>query len=331
MILNQPLITKQCQLDLYMKKNKTIIYNAILICCILFISACAPTAQIPVMRPAEINFKGKQSMMIGEFGGSIGSLTSDLLASKLLANGYFQLVERKNIGRIMDEYDLSRMGILDEKTAMKIGKMSGAAVLVYGNSTAKFSVDLTKDRWKDDKGHHTTYKKHGLASVSSTFRVVDMTTGRVLAVKMLSNEAGEDTSETDQYPPDPDDDTLVREALNKVIDDFIKTVAPYREMVTVEFASNDSNRPEIEAGINSCKVGRWNDAIEQFRLATKKYPGDFSAWYNLGLAYEYTYMFQDAEDAIARANAIKPDDKCVKEISNIRQLAIERKKLESQQ
>lgn len=313
-----------------MKTSRNIIFGALLACCGLFLTACAPTVQVPVMKPAEINFKGKQRMMIGNFGGSIGSMTSDMLASRILANGYFQVVERRNIGFVPDEYDLSGLGAVEKKTALKLGKATGAAVLVYGSSSAKFSVDLSRNKWKDDRGYHTTYKKHGIANVSTTFRVVDMTTGRTMAVKMISKEKGAETSETDHYPPDPDDGLLVREALEEAIDDFIKTVAPYKEMVTVEFASNDSDIPEIEAGINSCKIGKWQEAVGHFKLATKKYPGNFSAWFNLCLAYEYSFMFMEAEDAIARANSIKPDERCVKEMANIRQMRAERKKLEEQ-
>lgn len=313
-----------------MKTEPIKIYHLIIACCVLFINACAPTIQVPVMKPAEINFKGKQRMAIGEFEGNIGRMTSDVLTSKIFSNGYFQVVERQNIGTVMGEQQLTRMGAVDERSAIRLGKLTGAAVLVYGTSYADFDIDIDKNEYKEKKVRHITYKKKATAKVTSNFKVIDMTTGKLMAVKMITKEATDETSETDHFPPDPDDDALISKALDLVVDEFIKTVAPYKELVTVEFASNDDNIQEIEAGINSCKIGRWNDAIDQFRMATKKYPNNFSAWFNLGIAYEYSYMFQEAEDAIAQANRIKPDDKCIKEIGNIRQMAMERKRLENQ-
>lgn len=297
---------------------------------LLFSFACAPTIKVPIMKPAEINFKGKQRMAIGDFGGNTGRLVSDILTSKIFENGYFQVVDRQNTGLLLSEQELARMGVMDEKKAVNLGKLTGADALVYGNAFSDYYVDIEKDEWKDKKAIHINYKKKALAKLSANFRVVDMTTGKIMAVKMISKEARDETSETDHYPPDPDRHELISKAAGLAVDEFIKTVAPYKEFVTVEFASNDSDIPEIEAGINYCKMGKWNEAIDQFKLATKKNPNDFSSWFNLGIAYEYNYMFREAEDAILQANRIRPDDKCIREISNIRQMAIERKMLEAQ-
>lgn len=302
----------------------------ILLSSVLVISSCAPRIQVPVMRPAEINFNGKKRMAIGAFDGNAGPETSDLLTSRLFANGYFELVERQDLRSIMRERNLGMSGALDDRSAIKLGKLIGASVMVNGSSSASFDVNLSTNDWKDKKGRHTTFKKFGLARVYATFKIVDLTTGRILAVKTVSREASAETSNNDYYPPDPDEGALVREALDYTIDDFIRMIAPYQEFVTVEFASNDADIPEIESGISFCKMGRWNDGVAQFNLATKKYPMDYAAWFNLGIAYEYSYMFEEAESAFMQANRIKPNDRCFAEIANIRKLEQEQRNLESQ-
>ena len=113
-----------------------------------------------------------------------------------------------------------------------------------------------------------------------------------------------------------------------MIDTFMKMIAPYTVYIQVKFEK--SKLPESEAGVNFAKQGLWNDAVEQFKLAKNKNPTETATWYNLGLAYEYSFMFRQAMDALKEANKIKPSEKYITEISNVKHLQAERKKLEQQ-
>lgn len=296
-------------------------------------AGCAPSMMVPVTRPADINLRGINKIAIGEIRGDGGQVVSDLLTSKLFESGKFEVVDRANLNRIMQEHSLNLGGAVDEKSAAQLGKLVGAAVLVFGNiSTYKYEIKKTyDDPWVDKEGkRHQTFYVKGTAKVTASLQVVGLTTGAVLAAKTISKEMENKNSADNGWPEAPDQDATVGAAVNATVDTFLKMIAPYTEYVNVTFAKNDSKLPELEQGVKFAKAGQWNEAIEQFKAATVKDPTHQGAHYNLGLAYEYNNQFDKAEEALKTANKIESCDKCITEISNVKRLAAERKKLEAQ-
>lgn len=304
----------------------------LLLVSVLALSSCAPSLLVPVQRPAEINLRGINKIAMGEIQGNGGQEIADLLTSKLFESGKFEVLERANLEKMMKEHQISLGGAIDEQTAAKIGKLVGAATLVFGNvSMYKYDLKTTYSDWKDRQGgFHRTYTKTGTAKVTATLKVVGLETGKILAVKTITKEAAGKTTANDGQPEDPDRDAAMDAARNAVVATFIKMIAPYSEYVTVTFAPTDKNLPELERGVNLAKAGRWSDAIEQFKAATQKNPTHAGAWWDLGLAYEYTYDFDKAEAAFNEAYKIKPDQTYLDEINNVKRLKAERKKLEEQ-
>ena len=292
--------------------------------------SCAPSARIPVLKPAEINLRGIDKIAIGDIKGNVGSNIADLLTSRLFESDQLDVVDRSNLSRIMREHELNMSGVINNDTAVKIGKLVGASALIVGNANVKYDLKRWKGKpWKDKEGKwHQSYNVKGTAKVNSTLKVVGLTTGKVLAAKSISKEAKDSERENNQWPQDPDKDAIISSAVNSVINTFMKMIAPYTVYVNVKFEK--SKLPESEAGINFAKQGQWEDALAQFKSAKDKNPTDPCVWFNLGLAYEYNFMFRQAIEAFKEANKIKPCGKYVAEISNVKRLQADREKLERQ-
>ncbi len=60
---------------------------------------------------------------------------SDMLSNALFNTGCYAVLERKDLGQIMKEQDLSNSSRFDSKTAVKLGKLKGASILIMGNLT----------------------------------------------------------------------------------------------------------------------------------------------------------------------------------------------------
>lgn len=297
------------------------------------VAGCAPSIRVPVTRPAEINLRGINKIAIGEVTGNCGQEIYDLLTSKLFESGKFDVLDRANLDKIMKEHNLTLGGAMDEKTAAKMGELVGATSLVFGNVTmCKYEEKKTVGTpWKDkDGGYHKLHYVTGTAKVTVTLKVVGMQTGKILAVKTISEESQKQNSADNGWPESPDGDALMDAARTRTIAAFMKMISPYSEYVTVTFAKNDSKVPEMEQGVKYAQRGMWNEALERFKTATQNAPTHQGAWLNLGIAYEYTFMFKEAEAAFNEANKIKACDACLAEIGNVRRMAAERKKLEEQ-
>ena len=306
---------------------------ACIIMAVLAATGCAPSAKIPVLRPAEVNLKGSNKIAIGTARGRGGREVADLLTSKLFATGKFEVLDRDNLNRLMEEHKLNLSGVVDQDTAVELGKFIGAAVLATVNvSTYNFTrSDSYGEVWKDKEGKsHRTYYKKGKATVTATFKITSLTSGKILAVKTITKEKSDKNSATDVWPESPDRTRLLGIATNATVDRFIKMIAPYTEYVTIKFAKNDKKVPEMEQGVNFAKAGLWDKALERFQTAVKNHPSHAGAWWNLGLAYEYTNQFTEAIDAFSKANTIKSCPKCLQEINNVKRRESERKKLADQ-
>jgi len=296
----------------------------------LIIYSCAPSARIPIQRPAEINLVGTKSIAIGEITGNTGNVLSDSITQKLFESGHYEVLDRQNINRIMSEHSLNISGAVDESSAASLGKLVGASALIFGNSNAQYRQQTeTSDTYRDKNGrYYKYYYKEGEARVNTMLKVVDLQTGKIIAVKNFTENASDRTQETNQWPPDPDRNYLISKAVNNTSERFMKLIAPYTEYVRVEFENCDV--PESKTGIEYAKIGQWNEALSQFKSATERQPNDAAAWFNLGLGYEYNYRFDEAIDALKKSNAIKPSKKTIEEIGNCNNLRSEQEKLQMQ-
>lgn len=297
---------------------------------LLFLTGCAPTVQVPVIRPAEINLVGVKRIAIGSIEGNTGYAMSDLLAQRLFESGYYEVLDRQHIDFLLREHDLSLSGFIDERTSVKIGGLLGVSALIFGTSNCQYSVvtNVGETRKSDNGAMYRDYTKTGNGSLRTSLKVVDLKTGKLLAIKQFSEKNSAATRARNQWPPDPDADMVIGGMMDRTVSRFMKMIAPYTEYITVEF--EDSDLPEVQAGIMSAQSGQWESAMFQFERAVASYPGDAAALYNLGVAYTYTQRFDEALQVLNRSNALKPSSKCAYQISVCNDLTAEKRKLDMQ-
>ena len=63
---------------------------------------------------------------------NVGADLSEILTAKLSMEDTFDLVERTKIQQILDEHKLKLVGIVDQEKSAKIGKLTGAKLLIMG-------------------------------------------------------------------------------------------------------------------------------------------------------------------------------------------------------
>lgn len=62
---------------------------------------------------------------------------ADLYSVELLKTGYYEVVERSRLEKIVNELGIQMSGLVDEKTASKAGKLLGVNGLVFGSSAGQ--------------------------------------------------------------------------------------------------------------------------------------------------------------------------------------------------
>ena len=118
----------------------------------------------------------------------IGKGVADLIVDGLVEDGSFRMIERKRLDAILAEQNFSNSDRADPSAASvaKIGKALGVKYLLVGSIT-KFGTE-NKDMkvggggWGGGKfGVGSVGTKKGKATVALTVRVVDTTTGEIMA------------------------------------------------------------------------------------------------------------------------------------------------------
>jgi tetratricopeptide (TPR) repeat protein len=300
------------------------------------------TVRVPVMRPAEVNMAPYQSVGVGkvEFSGDTGGrgLLGAQLEQKLVDSQRFQVVDRKRMDDVLRELSLSASDLADPSRAAKLGGLIAAGALIYGDVKENYSERSGQDRFKDKEGKvHTRYKIEGTAKVKANFRVIDVTTGRLVVSKVYTDNKLDANSAVDQDPNPLDRDTIVQRARDAVLDRFMKAIVPHQEFENARF-EKDGDLPQLEGAIGWAERGDWKKAQEGFSDAINaaknnpkiKSPILAMAYWDLGLAYEYAGDYDKAIKMVEEAQKVSGNFNYLDEIKHIKQMQADAKKLAEQ-
>jgi len=294
-------------------------------------AACTPHLRVPYWRPAEVNLRDIKQIAVGGVYGYGGDALEPELSQAIFDSGRFTLVDRAHTLQVLQEVSFQNTGLVDDTKAAQLGKLFGAAALVFVNvPNYKWDQSLDKSYWKDDQGaQHTKWTRKVWANVDAAFQLIDCETGRVLAIKNLKGYREAITVADDRQPDAIDEKPLIDGARADVVADFLKVIAPHQEYADI-FLYQDKKIPQLEVGVRYAKVGDWSAAIKEFQGALAANPQSDKAMYDLGVAYEYTWQFDQSLPMLKQAYATKPLGAYQREVANCGRLWDERKKLEAQ-
>lgn len=141
-------------------------------------------------RVAVMNFEygTVQSSVYALFNSNqdVGKGIADLLVDKLVADGTYSVIERKELDKILNEQNFSNSNRADATTAAKIGRVLGVDAIIIGSIT-QFGRD---DKKNDIGGLGSHAGRFGIGGVSRskstavvgiTARMIDVNTAEILA------------------------------------------------------------------------------------------------------------------------------------------------------
>jgi len=325
------------------------------------ILSCAMQSAITVdvLKPAAISLPGVHKIAIADFRGpelSGGQIASQV-QSGLMQFDFFEIIEREKLVRILDEQKLGQSGIVNESTAKQVGQMLGVDALIFGEVT---SYRVEPDETGTEKvsrqvgtGKYETVNEKNIftgktkkvrkeimrttlvdqpykirrGTVAVSFRVVDVETGKLLAVKSdsksyASGKVVDGGSET--LKPEGE---ILDELSSALTLRFVQMIAPHR---VAERRVIEPGGGKIQEGKKFAQSGLWTEAAEAWAEAVQLMPKNPSAFYNLGLAHEVQGNLDEAEKLIKKAISIQPKKLYIDALSRIRTERDEKAKLEEQ-
>jgi len=86
-------------------------------------------ADLPAIYPTAIFAFEERGSGVKDYGAKV----SDILFAKLVANPDLYLVDRQDLKKTLDEHELNMSGMVTPDQAVKVGKLTGAKILVTGS------------------------------------------------------------------------------------------------------------------------------------------------------------------------------------------------------
>ncbi|PKN06522.1 MAG: hypothetical protein CVU72_04055 [Deltaproteobacteria bacterium HGW-Deltaproteobacteria-7] len=205
----------------------------------------------------------------------------------------------------------SQSGLVDSRTAVKLGKMIGAQGIYTGVVTQNNYDDspyserrqtcTRYEQKRDDKGRtyqgaclHWRYYNvnctRRVANFAVSPKLVDVTTGRVLYSRNLSST--KDSSGCEDTSPAESEMILLDKAKNQVKQEFRRDVAPYyvtREIRLMDATDGIESKEAIDKlkrGMEYADKNRMDSACELWGQAHNIAAGSYALLYNLGVCAE---------------------------------------------
>ena len=268
------------------------------------------------LHPAEYNLLQYKTLAMGDIeyvkdnDSLIAKDIQDYITSSIIKSEKFELVDRKNLGSIISEQILSTSGLINQESAIIIGDVIGAGVLITGRiSQNKYDENI---KINFDNFMPSVYRLNLLTAVYSlvniernrigdyflTFDIkfIDLNSAAIVYAKTFQFESQEITKGSLITRPDKINPyNLYINCLRQLDTEFIKTIAPYNEDRIVGFIKHKS-LPEIKNATKFLSIGENDDAIRMFQEMIKGKDLNSKsisiAYYNLSKAY----LFNDEYD-----------------------------------
>jgi curli biogenesis system outer membrane secretion channel CsgG len=158
---------------------------------VLVLACCSPIwAQKKRVAVMNFDYGAVQTSVQGLFGSNqdVGKGIADLLVDKLVNDGVFSVIERKELDRIIKEQNFSNSDRADPASAAKIARILGVDAMIIGSITQFGSDDKKTDVGGGALGGVTgrfgvggLRKSQAKAVVSVTARMIDTSTAEILA------------------------------------------------------------------------------------------------------------------------------------------------------
>ena len=292
-----------------MKTRNTMISHLILLALILIYTGCATKIKTTMLTPAKSHEAStlKRIAVLPFSGIGGGDLNADIEA--LLVNirvndkPYFSVAERSAIWKILREQAFHLSGAIDQKTAVKVGRLVGAEGVILGtvardstedrrySETRSKCVSKDKDGKCKEKRRYTVNCTQRDAYFSFIPKVVNVATGEIVASEALTGHVS-DSACRDSGRALRGREEMLAEAKTQALSKFRVIMAPYRMSVEIVLIEDDDTNPpdaaedRIERGIEWAEAGRMDRACELWHEAYDLHPKGYAIPYLLGVCAE---------------------------------------------
>ncbi|MDD5687721.1 MAG: tetratricopeptide repeat protein [Elusimicrobia bacterium] len=234
----------------------------------------------------------------------IGAGFSETLTTKLVKVKEITVLEREQLSKILEEIKFQYSGAVDEKTAVKMGKMYGADVLVFGSFQVMGEKLRITARFVDVQTRKVIDTAEANGNISDIFKLQDEIAFSLMdSLKIVLGE-----KEKEEVKVNPTDNLTAYQWLNKgnevLLDsDLDIAIEEYDKAIELDPKYIEAY---IMRGFAYFEKDLYDKAIENYTKVIEINPKNAESYRMRGLVYERKKLYVDAIKDFSKLIKLNP-------------------------
>lgn len=269
-----------------MSKFPSLLLAAWALC--LCVSCTAITVDAP--QPAELSLgRNARVSIVPEAGSDCGELAHALF-QLFSAEGYYQLVDRSNIGDAMQERQFQRMSFVENRTS---GRIKGVDAFIYLQAEGLSGAQSDSSSFTYNGNTVTTYTTKTTANYIANYRAVLASSSQIAGGRRIELSDSRSASSSDGYPAPPDPYPMIASMRQSAARQIFQSLHP--GILKIRRSIGGTKSPSAKQAVRLANAGLWLEATRAAEAGAHEFPDDPEARYILAIVYQGTGRYADAE------------------------------------
>jgi tetratricopeptide (TPR) repeat protein len=263
------------------------------------------TITVDAPQPAELSLgRGSRVSIVPEAGSDCGELAHALF--KLFAGqGYYQLVDRANIGDAMNERRFQRMSFVENRGG---GKIKGVDAFIYLQAEGLSGSESDSSSYTNKEGEtFRTYTTKTIANYIANYRAVMTSTSQIAGGRRIEFSDTDTNYSSEGYPSAPDPYPMIAAMRNKAAHQIFQSLHP--SVLKIRRVIGGTKSLSAKQAIRLANAGLWQEATAAAEQGIQEMPADPEARYILAIVYQGTGRYADADKVLRQLVGMSPNSK----------------------
>lgn len=274
-----------------MKKTLLISLSALVVA---FFTSCT-TITVDAPQPAELSLgRGSRISIVPEAGSDCGELAHALF-QLFAGQGYYQLVDRANLGDAINERQFQRMSFVENRTS---GRIKGVDAFIYLQAEGLSGSKSDSNTYTWSGKSVTAYTTKTTANYIANYRAVMTSSSQIAGGRRIELTDSQTAFSADGYPQAPDPYPMIAAMRNKAAQQIFESLHP--SVLKIRRVVGGTKSESAKQAVRFANAGLWAEATGAAEQGIKEQPADPEAHYILAIVYQGTGRYADADRVLHR-------------------------------
>lgn len=268
-----------------------------------FLTSCT-TITVDAPQPAELSLgRGSRISIVPEAGSDCGELAHALF-QLFASQGYYQLVDRANLGDAINERNFQRMSFVENRTS---GRIKGVDAFIYLQAEGLSGSQSDSSSFTYQGNTYTSYTTKTSANYIANYRAVMTSSSQIAGGRRIELSDSQSAFSSDGYPPAPDPYPMIASMRNKAAQQIFESLHP--SVLKIRRVIGGTKSLSAKQAVRLANAGLWAEAVAAAEQGVREMPADPEARYILSVVYQGTGRYADADKVLRELVAMSANGK----------------------